>query len=465
MVVARPRRAPAPLSVTQLAALVRNALDQEIGHVLVAGEISNLHAAGSGHLYFTLKDERSQLRCAMFRSAAQLLVFRPADGQQVVVRGRVSLYPERGDLQLYVDTLEPQGRGALQLAFEQLKARLAAEGLFDERRKRLLPFFPARIGVATALSGAALHDILVILRSRCPALHVVVRPVRVQGVGSAEDICQAIADLNAYRDLEVLIVGRGGGSLEDLWSFNEECVARAIAASRVPVVSAVGHEVDFTIADFVADRRAPTPTAAAELVVPRLADLRTLVARAEAGLAGALARRTARERRHLGQLAERLRDPRRRIQDLRGANDALTLRLALAMRRRLAAARARSDASAHRLAIQQPGARVAASRATVAALGHRLDLAGRRALVVASERVARAAAALDDLSPLAVLGRGYSLVRKLPEGAIVRSGAALAPGDEIDVRFAEGAARARVIASDGGRPPRRGSAADATGGS
>ncbi len=299
MVVARPRRAPAPLSVTQLTALVRSALDQEIGHVLVAGEISNLRAHGSGHVYFTLKDERSQLRCVMFRSAAQLLVFRPADGQQVVLRGRVDLYQERGELQIYVDTMEPLGTGALQLAFEQLKRRLAAEGLFDERRKRPLPYLPARIGIATALSGAALHDILVILRARCPALQVVVRPVRVQGPGSADDICQAIADLNAHAGLEVLIVARGGGSLEDLWSFNEERVARAIAESRLPVVAAIGHEVDFTIADFVADRRAPTPTAAAEIVVPRLADLRAVVTRGQTQLAGALGRRLARERRHL----------------------------------------------------------------------------------------------------------------------------------------------------------------------
>jgi exodeoxyribonuclease VII large subunit len=382
----------------------------------------------------------------MFRSAAQLLVFRPADGQQVVVRGRIDLYAERGDLQLYVDSMEPQGTGALQLAFEQLKARLAAEGLFDERRKRPLPFFPRRIGIATALSGAALHDILVILRARCPALHVVVRPVRVQGVGSAEDICRAIADLNAHRELEVLIVGRGGGSLEDLWSFNEESVARAIAASRLPVVSAVGHEVDFTIADFVADRRAPTPTAAAELVVPRLADLRALVARDTAGLAGALARRVARERRHLDQLSRRLRDPRRRIQDLRTATDALALRLGAAMQRRLATSQTRTAACAHRLAMQHPGARATALAGRVAALQHRLGLAGRRALVVAQERVFRAASSLDDLSPLAVLRRGYSLVRRVPDGAIVRSAAALAPGDEIQISFAEGAARARILA-------------------
>ncbi len=455
MVVARPRRAPAPLSVSQLAALLRSALDREIGHVLVAGEISNLRPAASGHVYFTLKDDRSQLRCVMFRSVAQLLVFRPANGQEVVVRGRVDLYPERGEIQLYVDTLEPQGRGALQLAFEQLKARLAAEGLFDDGRKRPLPFFPARVGIATALNGAALHDILVILRARCPALHVIVRPVRVQGVGAAEDICQAIADLNAHPGLDVLIVGRGGGSLEDLWSFNEERVARAIAASRLPIVSAVGHEVDFTIADFVADRRAPTPTAAAEMVVPRLADLDAVVARAERGLAGALARRVARERRHLEQVARRLRDPRRRIGDLRVATDVSAERLGAAMRRRIAAARTRTDASAHRLAMQHPGRRVAGLARTVAALRHGLDLGVRRALASAQDGVARAAASLDDLSPLAVLRRGYSLVRRVSDGAIVRSSAAVAPGDDVDISFAEGSARARVIAPAGRRSRKR----------
>jgi exodeoxyribonuclease VII large subunit len=451
MVVARPRRAPAPLTVTQLTALVKSALDQEIGQILVAGEISNLKAAPSGHVYFTLKDERSQLRCVMWRSAAQLLVFRPADGQEVIVRGSVSLYPERGDLQIYVDRLEPQGRGALQLAYEQLKARLAAEGLFDEGRKRALPYFPRCVGVVTALQGAALHDILVILRSRCPASRVVVRPVRVQGVGAAEEICRGIADLNAYPGLEVMIVGRGGGSLEDLWSFNEECVARAIVASRLPIVSAVGHEVDFTIADFVADRRAPTPTAAAEMIVPRLADLRALVARDAAALAGALARRTARERRHLDQVARRLRDPRRRIQELRAAGDGLARRLHAAMGRRVATARARTDAGAHRLAMQHPGARAAALAGTVGAFAHRLDLAARRALLGARERLTAAAAALDGLSPLAVLGRGYSLVRRLPEQTIVRSAGALAAGDEVEITFAEGSVRAHID----GMPTRR----------
>lgn len=455
MVVARPRRAPAPLSVSQLTALVRGALEREIGHVLVSGEISNLRPAASGHVYFTLKDDRSQIRCVMFRSAAQLLVFRPANGQEVVARGRVDMYCERGEIQLYVEVLEPQGHGALQLAFEQLKARLAGEGLFDDRRKRPLPFLPAGVGIATALGGAALHDILVILRARYPALHVVVRPVRVQGVGAADDICQAIADLNAYPGLDVLIVGRGGGSLEDLWSFNEESVARAIAASRLPIVSAVGHEIDFTIADFVADARAPTPTAAAEMVVPRLADLRAVVERAEYGLVRGLTRRVERERRHLAHVVQRLRDPRGRIRDLRAGTEAATARLDAAMRRSLGAARLRLEACAHRLLMQQPGRRVEELARTVAGLRHRLDLAVRRRLAAAQDDVARAAGALDDLSPLAVLRRGYSLVRRVSDGAIVRTSADLAPGDDIDISFAEGSTRARVLAIPRRRPPRR----------
>lgn len=464
MVVARPRRAPAPLSVSQLTQLVRNALDSEIGRaVLVAGEISNLHAAGSGHCYFTLKDRRSQLRCVMFRSAMQLLPFQPANGQEVVARGRVDVYPDRGDLQFYVDALEPQGHGALQLAFEQLKERLAAEGLFEEARKRPLPFFPSRVGIVTALGGAALHDILVILRARCSALHVVVRPVRVQGAGSANDICAAIDDLNTRGDCDVLIVGRGGGSLEDLWSFNEERVARAIAASRIPIVSAVGHEVDFTIADFVADRRAPTPTAAAEMVVPRLADLHALVARGQRALAAGLVRRHGRERRHLDQLIGRLRDPRRRIADLRAVSDALARRLVVAMERRIAEARGRADASAHRLAVQHPGARAVVLAGTVAALHHRLGLAARRRVARDRDQVGRAAAGLDGLSPLAVLGRGYSLVRKLPERTIVRSASALATGDVVEMSFAEGSVRAKVTGDGPSR--RRRTSAPATGGS
>ncbi|MBI3767933.1 MAG: exodeoxyribonuclease VII large subunit [Deltaproteobacteria bacterium] len=399
----RSRRAPAPLTVSQLTQMVRDTLAAELGGVLVAGEISNLHPAASGHLYFTLKDDRSQLRCVLFRSAAQLLVFAPADGQQVVVQGQIGLYPARGDLQLYVDRLEPLGRGALQLAFEQLKERLAAEGLFDEDRKRPLPFFPRHIGIATALGGAALHDILVILRGRCPALHVVIRPMRVQGAGAADDIVRALDDLNAHPALEVLIVGRGGGSLEDLWPFNEERVGRAIVASRLPVVAAIGHEVDFTIACLVADRRAPTPTAAAEMVVPRVADLEARLARGAGALGDALLRRCGAEQRRVGALAARVRDPRRTVRDL--------------------------------------GARAASLEA-------RLQRAIGATLRDGRARVAGAAGSLDDLSPLAVLQRGYSLTRR-PDGTVVRDAGTLAEGDAVELTFAVGRARARITA-----PPR-----------
>src|SRR5947199_2200550 len=312
------RAEPAPriLTVTQLAALVREALEGGVGSVWVAGEISNLRRAPSGHVYFTLKDEQSQLGAVLFRSAAQVLAFRPADGMEVLVYGRVGLYPPRGALQLYVDTMEPRGLGALQLAFEQLKARLGAEGLFAAGRKRPLPRFPRAVGIVTALGGAVIHDMRTVLRRRWPACRIVVRPVRVQGAGAGREVAAGIEDLNRLGGLDVLIVGRGGGSLEDLWAFNEEIAARAIAASALPVVSAVGHEVDFTIADFVADARAPTPTAAAALVVPDREEVTAGLVRAIPALESALARRVVRARERLGFLRRALGDPERRVADL-----------------------------------------------------------------------------------------------------------------------------------------------------
>lgn len=444
----RSRRTPAPLTVTQLATLVRDALATELGGVVVAGEISNLRPAGSGHVYFTLKDDRSQLRCVMFRSAAQLLVFTPADGQQVVVRGQIGLYPARGDLQLYVDQLEPLGRGALQLAFEQLKAKLAAEGLFDEARKRPLPFFPRHVGIATALGGAALHDILVTLRGRCPALHVVVRPVRVQGPGAADDIVRAIDDLNKHPALEVLIVGRGGGSLEDLWSFNEERVGRAIVASRLPIVAAVGHEVDFTIACLVADKRAATPTAAAELVVPRVVDLEARIGRCATALGDATLRYCARERRRVGTLAARVRDPRRYVRDVAERAAGLEARLQRALRGHVASAGTAVETMARRLELQRPSTRLAATARTIDDARRRLERAAHVAVATARARVATAAGSLDVLSPLAVLDRGYSLTRR-PDGTVVRDAATLADGDAVELTFAVGRARARITGSSG----------------
>src|SRR3989442_9405102 len=308
----RAEPAPRVLTVTQLAALVRETLEGGVGRVWVAGEISNLRPAPSGHVYFTLKDDRAQLAAVMFRSAAQVLAIRPGDGMEGVLRARVSLYPTRGALQLYVDTMEPRGRGALQLAFEQLKARLGAEGLFAAGRKRPLPRFPRAVGIVTALGGAVIHDMRTVLRRRWPACRIVVRPVRVQGAGAGREVAAGIEDLNRLGGLDVLIVGRGGGSPEDLWALNEVVTARAIAASALPVVSAVGHEVDFTIADFVADARAPTPTAAAALVVPDREEVAAGLARAEAALRRALARRRARARERVAGLERALGDPARR---------------------------------------------------------------------------------------------------------------------------------------------------------
>ena len=262
-------------SVAELSLEIRNLLEKQFPDVWVTGEVSNLRAAGSGHLYFTLKDETAQLRAVCFRNQARYLKFKPQDGLAVIARGRLSVYEARGEYQLYVEFLEPAGLGALQLAFEQLKQKLAAEGLFDPARKKPLPMLPRVIGVVTSPTGAVIRDILRILRRRFRNINVLLYPVKVQGEGAAQEIAQGIEYFNRQAPVDVMIVARGGGSLEDLWAFNEEVVARAIAASKIPVISAVGHETDFTIADFVADLRAPTPSAAAELVVRRKQDLAT----------------------------------------------------------------------------------------------------------------------------------------------------------------------------------------------
>ena len=275
------------ITVSDLVRMVRDTLDAGLGESWVVGEISNARLAPSNHLYFTLKDSRSAINVVMFKSAFQRMRFKVADGMEVIVRGRVQVFEQRGALQLYAEEMEPRGVGALQVAFEQLKRRLEAEGLFDRARKRAIPFLPRRIGIVTARGGAGLRDMLRILFDRFPSVQVIFRPAKVQGDGSANEIADAIADLNRDGRAEVLIVGRGGGSLEDLWAFNEEVVARAIFRSLIPVISAVGHEVDYTIADFVADLRAPTPTAAAQMVVPSLAELKERVE---------VARRVARER-------------------------------------------------------------------------------------------------------------------------------------------------------------------------
>ena len=398
---------PAPvtaLTVSQLTQRVREALELGLGECWVVGELSNFRVPPSGHFYFILKDTRSQIAAVMFRSANQVLPFRPEDGMEVIVRGRVSLYEARGNLQLYVDSMEPRGLGSVQLALEQLKKRLAVEGLFDESRKRPLPFLPRTIGIVTARRGAAIHDMLVVLRQRLPGVHIIVRPVRVQGKEAPPDIVQAIGELNRWGAIDVIIVGRGGGSLEDLWAFNDERVARAIAASRAPVVSAVGHEIDVTVADLVADRRAPTPTAAATLVVPDRRQLTQWLDQTALTLRAAVMRLLRRRRELLSAHGRRLRDPRQVLKLL------------------------------------QQRTRELGERAVRAATGR---------VRVARQHLRGAAERLQALSPLAVLERGYSITRRVDSGSVVRDAATLGDGDHLQITFARGAARVRVERSGG----------------
>jgi exodeoxyribonuclease VII large subunit len=444
------RAGPAPriLTVSEPAGRVREVLEGRVGLVWVAGEISNCRPQPSGHLYFTLKDDRAQLTAVMFRSAAQVLVFRPADGMDVVLHARVSLYPTRGTLQLYVESMEPRGRGALQLAFEQLKTKLEAEGLFAPERKRPLPPFPRLVGLVTALHGAAVHDLRTVLRRRWPLCRVVIRPVRVQGTGAAREIAAGIADLDRL-GVDVLIVGRGGGSLEDLWAFNEEVVARAIAATRAPVVSAVGHQVDFTIADFVADARAPTPSAAAMMVVPDRGEVIASLMRAEEALHVAVERRFRAIRNHLLSLRRALGAPERRVRDVAQRLDDLGARARHALVRRVAWDRRELIGLAERLERSGPRPGLERAKARLERAASRLDFTLAVRVRQARAQVERAAGQLEALSPLACLARGYAIVRRDDEqGPVVRDAAELGAGDAVALRFAQGRARARIESTE-----------------
>ena len=442
------RRSTRVLTVSELAARIKGTLEEELGSIWVAGELSGCKRTGPGHLWFCLKDDRAQLDAVMFRGAASRLVFTPVDGTEVVVYGQVSIWPERGRLQLYVTHMEPMGLGALRLAFEQLKARLQAEGLFDTARKRPLPRAPRTIGIVTALQGAAVHDMLRILRDRWPGARVLVRPVRVQGPGAALDIAAGLADVQTA-DVDVVIVGRGGGSLEDLWAFNEEAVARAIVACGVPVVSAVGHEVDFTIADFAADVRAPTPTAAAALVVPERREIASHVAHSLERLRGGLQRQLRVAATRLDGLERRLGDPRRRVVAVARTVDELETRARRALVRRAGWQRRELVHLAAELARHGPRALLAAERARVTRLAEGMRRTIERRVHLARADVEREAARLDAFSPLACLERGYAIVRRDDaSAAVVRDAASLAPGEGVRIVLARGRARAHIDSTE-----------------
>jgi exodeoxyribonuclease VII large subunit len=438
----------AVFTVSQLTEKLRGLLEEKFPMVWVEGEISNFKVYGSGHAYFTLKDAGAQIRAVLFRNRARRIRFEPGDGLHVLAMGSVEIYPQRGEYQLVVELLEPRGLGALQLAFEQLKARLAAEGLFDERRKRPLPRYPRSIGIVTSPSGAAIRDMLRVIGRRFGELHIVLAPCRVQGDGAAEEIAQGIRDLNAFGAVDVIIVGRGGGSLEDLWAFNEEAVARAIVASKAPVISAVGHEVDVTIADFVADLRAPTPSAAAELVVREKQALVDAVADLRHRLHRAIGRRLEQERRRATALAGRrvLTDPARPLRDWHRRVDDARTRLTRAMDHYLRRAAHRFELATAGLRSASPRARLARDRHRHERLEGRLRAEALRVLEARRHRLRIAAGRLDSLSPLAVLGRGYSLTRT-PDGGVVRSARQVAPGQDVKVLLQEGELDCRVTAT------------------
>jgi len=436
--------APAPrrriLTVSELTAELRTLLEERFFEIWVEGELSNCKVWNTGHLYFTLKDKTAQIKGVMFRSSLRILRFKPQDGLRVVARGRISVYDPKGEYQIVCEHLEPEGLGALQLAFDQLKQRLAAEGLFDAGRKRPLPALPRKIGIVTSLDGAAVRDIINVLRRRYANAHLVIRPTRVQGDGAAMDIARGLRAIAKVKGVDVIIVARGGGSIEDLWSFNQEVVARAIAGAPVPVISAVGHETDVTIADFVADVRAPTPSAAAEIVVARkdefVARIDRLVQRVSAAMSVRMHRQIAKlrgleskagfsgMRGHLalrGRHADELTyDLRRALQAGMAARERTYQRLRLTLerfdlRRRLAAVKTRLMAGDARL------------HSTIRSRTH-----------ISHARLGATAARLESLSPLAVLGRGYAVCWNDDRTEIIRDAARVENGSQVRVTIEKG---------------------------
>lgn len=394
-------------TVSEITRYIRVVLEDTFPQVWVEGEVSNFIKHSSGHMYFSLKDEFSVLSCVLFKRANQDLKFKIENGLNVICFGRISVYDKRGQYQLYVDKVEPKGLGALQLAFEQLKGRLKKEGLFDEAHKREIPYLPYKIGVITSPTGAAIRDILKVTRQRFQNIDLIINPVRVQGKGAELEIAKAVEDLNKFDDIDVIIVGRGGGSLEDLWAFNEEIVARAIYNSRIPIISAVGHEVDWTIADFVADLRAPTPSAAAERVIPKKEDLKESIGDALSRLKNALIGKINMGETRLRQLRESyvFRQPLNMVQQYQQRVDDLIKGMRLQM--------------GHIVEISESAFK---------------NMIGR----------------LNSLSPFAVLDRGYSITMKLPKGRIIKDAKSIRRGDRVKTRLRKGIFISKVERIEGG---------------
>ncbi len=425
-------------TVSRLNQAVRGLLESHFPLLWVGGEISNLARPRSGHIYFTLKDESAQVRCAMFRGFNRHLAFQPTEGMEVLVRGRVGLYPERGDYQLIVEYMEEAGEGALRRAFEALKRRLSIEGLFDTEHKQPLPAIPHRIGLITSPTGAALRDLLSVLGRRFPATKIIIYPVPVQGAGAAEAITRMLELANARQECDVLVLARGGGSLEDLWAFNDEGLARAIHAGKIPLVTGIGHEVDFSIADFVADQRAATPSAAAELIVPDGGEFSQHIVQLETRLTHRFRERIQTHRENLQWLTRSLRHPRLHLQDLTQRCDQLGLRLQQAIQAVLPRQQNRLLTLNGRLDQRAPGEGIRNHRLVVERLTHRLtELTGGH-MANRLNNLGRLNHTLQALNPLKTLERGYAIVTHGPNQQILRDSRKVKAGGHIHARLAHG---------------------------
>lgn len=437
-------------TVSRLNREARHLLEDSFPLIWVEGEISNFARPASGHWYLTLKDEAAQVRCAMFRNRNRLVRFTPQNGMHVLVRTRVSLYEARGDYQLIIEHMEDGGEGALRLAFEQLKQRLAAEGLFDPAYRQPLPALPRRIGIITSPTGAAIRDILSILRRRFPAIPVVIYPTQVQGRDAAANIAHMISLAAQRAECDVLILARGGGSLEDLWAFNEEVVARAIHACPIPIAAGIGHETDTTIADFVADLRAPTPSGAAELVSPDQEEWLEIFRRLERRSLSLFRQQLVNDQQKLQWLAARLRQqhPGQQLQQHTQRLDELEQRLLRCMRGRLTHGQARLNEQRARLRAHNPLKRIHHHQDTCQQLQQRLLRAIRIRLDNTRTRFQGLARALDTVSPLATLGRGYAIAQCLPDGKVLRRADEVQKGDHVAVRLGHGQLTCEVMDTD-----------------
>ena len=435
------------LTVSQLNDNIKFLLEETFGFVWIEGEVSNLRKPQSGHTYFTLKDDKSQIRAVFFRQfgwSKQKNCFELEEGLNILCRARLGVYPPRGEYQLIVESVEPRGIGVLQKAFEQLKAKLAAEGLFDERHKKPIPFLPRKIGVVTSPTGAVIKDILNITKRRFPSVNILIAPVRVQGTGAASEIIQGLRNLQAKGDVDVIIIARGGGSLEDIAPFNDEVLAREIFRSPIPIVSAVGHETDFTICDFVADLRAPTPSAAAELVIPDAGELTARVLSLQHRLIDSRYRLMADQHTYLTQLRERLKTPSRILIDLQIHLDDLRERTQGVWRRQKQSLSVKVQQLEINLRQQSPARPISEKRFLLN--NYQKDILNNYNNNVAArkERLQKNLALLDSLNPLSVLQRGYSITRGLISGAIIRDTAQLCCDETVNVKLAKGNFQAKV---------------------